>query len=67
MRVVAFLRSSPAFAAFSTAAGVLVGPRLASVRTWLPRGVMLYKLVNAVKHKWREHKSTETPQVDVAT
>jgi len=66
--VVAFLRNSPGFAAFSTAASILVGSRLASVRAWLARGLMFYQLGNEVRHKWQQHKShQDDEQVETTT
>lgn len=64
--VVAFLRNSPGFAAFSTAASILIGSRLTSIRGWLARGLMLFQLGNAIKHKWQEHKRNPE-QVETAT
>lgn len=55
--VMAFLRNSPSFAALSTAASILVGSRLAHIRSWLGRGLMLYQFGNAVRRGWQEHKS----------
>lgn len=66
--VVAFLRNSPGFAAFSTAASILVGSRLAGIRAWLARGLMFYQLGSAVRHKWQQHKEHQAEeQVGTAT
>lgn len=54
---VAFLRHSPGFAAFSTAASILIGSRLAHIRSWLSKGLMLYQFGNVIRHRWQEHKS----------
>lgn len=65
--VVAFLRNSPGFASISTAASVLLGGRLAQIRTWLRRGLMFYRLGNTIRHKWQEHQSRKSMQVETAT
>jgi hypothetical protein len=68
MGVVAFLRNSPGFAAFSTAASILIGSRLAGIRSWLARGLMFYQLGNAVRHRWQQHKEHQAEeQVGTAT
>lgn len=66
--VVAFLRNSPSFAALSTAASILIGSRLAHIRSWLGRGLMLYQFGNALRHGWQEHKSHDAAErVEAAT
>lgn len=66
-RVFAFLRNSAQFAALSTAASILIGPRLGHLRGWLSRGLMFYRLGTALRHKWQEHRSREATQVETAT
>lgn len=65
--VVALLRNSPTFAALSTAASIMIVPRLAHLRGWLSRGLMLYQLGRSIKHRWQEHKSSHPLQAESAT
>jgi hypothetical protein len=66
-RMVAFLRNSPRFAALSTAANILIGSRLAHLRSWVSRGLMLYQLGRALRQKWQAHKLQDRAQVETAT
>ena len=66
-RVVAFLRNSPRFAAFSTAVSILLGSRLARVRALVSRGLMFYQLGNAIRHRLRAHRSQDSMQVGTLT
>lgn len=65
--VMAYLRNSPVFASISTAVSILIGGRLAHLRHWLSRGLMVYRLGTAIKDKWHEHQARKSNEVEAAT